>query len=48
VYPEGLAAYGLSYIRPNAAERAEVDRIIMDELVYGVFTLSRSLTFRVS
>ncbi len=37
VYPEKLAARGLEYARPNAAERAELSRIIMDELVYGVF-----------
>jgi len=37
VYPEKLAVRGLEYVRPNAAERAEINRIIMDELVYGVF-----------
>ncbi len=37
VYPERLAALGLEYVRPSAAERAEVSRIIMDELVRGVF-----------
>lgn len=37
IYPEKLAASGLSYVRPNAAERDECNRIIMDELVYGVF-----------
>jgi aspartate racemase len=37
VYPEKLAARGLKYVRPNAAERDEINRIIMDELVYGVF-----------
>ena len=37
VYPEKLAARGLKYARPNAAERAEISRIIMDELVYGDF-----------
>ena len=36
VYPEQLAARGLAYVRPDAAERAEIDRIIMDELVCGV------------
>jgi aspartate racemase len=39
VYPEKLRARGLEYVRPNAAEREEVNRIIMDELVYGVFKL---------
>jgi aspartate racemase len=38
VYPEKLAARGLTCVRPGAAERAEIDRIIMDELVCGVFT----------
>ncbi|MBT2322743.1 amino acid racemase [Variovorax paradoxus] len=37
VYPEKLAARGLACLRPNDAERDEVQRIIMDELVYGVF-----------
>ena len=37
VYPEKLAARGLGYLRPNAAERAEVNRIIFEELVEGVF-----------
>jgi aspartate racemase len=38
VYPEKLRASGISYLRPNSVERDEIDRIIMDELVYGVFT----------
>ena len=37
VYPEKLAARGLAYLRPRAQERDEINRIIMDELVYGVF-----------
>jgi aspartate racemase len=37
VYPEKLAARGLGFVRPDAVEREEIDRIIMDELVYGVF-----------
>ena len=37
VYPERLMARGLEYARPSAAEREEINRIIMDELVYGVF-----------
>jgi aspartate racemase len=36
VYPDALAARGLACVRPDAATRAELDRIIMDELVYGV------------
>jgi aspartate racemase len=37
VYPDKLAARGLAYVRPNATEREEMNRIIMDELVCGVF-----------
>jgi aspartate racemase len=37
VYPEKLAARGIAYVRPAPAERDEINRIIMDELVYGVF-----------
>lgn len=36
VYPEQLMALGLEYVRPGAAEREEINRIIMDELVHGV------------
>ncbi len=36
VYPEKLAAHGLDFRRPSPADRAEINRIIMDELVYGV------------
>ena len=38
VYPEKLAARGLEFVRPNSAEREEINRIIMDELVCGTFT----------
>lgn len=37
VYPEKLAAHGLKYVRPNATQREEISRIIMEELVYGIF-----------
>src|SRR5262249_29880561 len=37
VYPEKLQARGLSYLRPTPAERDELNRIIMDELVCSVF-----------
>jgi aspartate racemase len=37
VYPEKLTARGLEYLRPEAGERDEINRIIMDELVYGIF-----------
>jgi aspartate racemase len=38
VYPEKLAARGLAWLRPDAAERAEINRIIMEELVRGIPT----------
>lgn len=37
VYPEKLATNGLESVRPSPAERGEINRIIMEELVYGVF-----------
>jgi aspartate racemase len=37
VYPEKLAQRGLAFERPTARERDEIDRIIMQELVRGVF-----------
>ena len=46
VYPEKLAARGLEFVRPNAAEREAINRIIMDELVYGVFKPESVLIFQ--
>ncbi|HSM42443.1 MAG TPA: aspartate/glutamate racemase family protein, partial [Afifellaceae bacterium] len=37
VYPEKFAEHGLDYLRPDSDERREIDRIIMDELVGGIF-----------
>ena len=37
VYPERITARELEHMRPGADEREIVHRIIMDELVYGVF-----------
>lgn len=37
VYPHALQACGLSFLRPNSVEREEINRIIMEELVYGIF-----------
>lgn len=37
VYPAKLSARDIECIRPSVAERDEMNRIIMDELVYGVF-----------
>jgi aspartate racemase len=36
VYPEKLAARGMDCVRPPVADRVEINRIIMDELVRGV------------
>lgn len=37
VYPEQLHARGLAYVRPDPAEREEINRIILEELVCGIF-----------
>lgn len=37
VYPVKLREHGLDYARPNDAERQEINRIIMEELVRGLF-----------
>jgi aspartate racemase len=37
VYPEKLAARSLQAMRPTSDERDEINRIIMDELVRGIF-----------
>lgn len=44
VYPQKLAARRIQFLRPTDEERAEINRIIMDELVYGVFR-PESVTF---
>ena len=36
VYPEKLSARGLAYVRPEKAEREEINHFIMDELVRGI------------
>ena len=36
VYPEKLAARGIEFLRPNVEEREEINRIIMEELTYGI------------
>jgi len=38
VYPETLAARDVECVRANATERAGINRIILEELVNGVFT----------
>jgi aspartate racemase len=37
VYPDKLRALGLEFVRPNENEREEINRIIMSELVFGIF-----------
>ncbi|HET8826188.1 MAG TPA: amino acid racemase [Terriglobales bacterium] len=37
VYPQALTARGLKYVRPEPEQREEINRIIFDELVCGVF-----------
>jgi len=37
VYPDKLSAFGIEAVRPTHAERDEIHRIIMDELVHGRF-----------
>ena len=37
VYPEKLTARGIEALRPEPAERDEIQRVIMDELVPGIF-----------
>ncbi len=46
VYPEKLAARGLAFLRPDPAECDEIDRIIMEELVYGTFKPAAVAYFR--
>jgi aspartate racemase len=46
VYPDKLSAVGLECVRPAAEEREEINRIIMDELVCGVFKPEAIATFR--
>jgi aspartate racemase len=46
VYPDKLRARNLEFVRPDHEERQEINRIIMDELVYGVFKPSAVATFQ--
>jgi len=46
VYPAQLAAREIEFVRPTAAECDEINRIIMDELVYGVFEPSAVAFFQ--
>ncbi len=46
IYPEKLTSRGLEYLRPNDTEREEINRIIMEELVYGIFKPEAVSTFQ--
>ena len=46
VYPEKLSARGLDFLRPEPAERDEMSRIAMEELVYGTFKPEAVATFQ--
>jgi aspartate racemase len=46
VYPEKLGARGLAWLRPSSAERAEINRIIFEELVAGIFRPEAVATFQ--
>jgi aspartate racemase len=46
VYPEKLAKRGLSYRRPSPADRDEIHRAIMSELVCGIFKPETVATFQ--
>jgi aspartate racemase len=46
VYPEKLSERGLDYLRPTIAEREQINRIIMEELVLGIFTTESIAAFQ--
>ena len=46
VYPSKLSALGLDYRRPTDDERDEIGRVIMEELVCGVFKPEAVSTFQ--
>jgi aspartate racemase len=46
VYPDKLAARGLQYLRPDPTERSEINRIIFEELIAGVFTTQAVSAFQ--
>ncbi len=46
VYPAKLSARGLECVRPDPADGIEINRIIMDELVNGVFNPEALVTFQ--
>ena len=46
VYPSALEAAGLTFVRPPAPEREEMNRVIMDELVCGKLGPEQAKTFQ--
>ena len=46
IYPDTLAARGVECVKPNAAEREAINRIIFDELVNGLFTTEAVTSFQ--
>jgi aspartate racemase len=46
VYPEKLKARGLEYVRPTPKERDAINRIILEELVHGIFNPASVATFQ--
>jgi aspartate racemase len=46
VYPQKLRAWGLQCVRPSDEERDEIGKLIMEELVYGVFRPETVLRFQ--
>jgi aspartate racemase len=46
VYLEKLSQRGVEYVRPSDAERREINRIIMDELVRGLFKVGSVAYFQ--
>jgi len=46
VYPEKLTARGLDHLRPNPTDREAINRIIFDELVYGIFKPESIVAFQ--
>jgi aspartate racemase len=46
VYPRMLAPRGLDYVRPTSAEREDINRIIFDELVNGIFSVDAVSSFQ--
>jgi aspartate racemase len=46
VYPEKLTKRGIEFLRPGSAERGEIHRVIMEELVKGVFKPEATACFQ--